>query len=183
MKRLIILVLLALIVPCAAFAQAQAVQPPTPGPDVQRMAFMLGNWQEEIEVRQSPLGPAGKESRTTNCEWFTGSFQMVCRSESHGPRGNSANMSILAWDAGRKTYVGFGIGSNGSVIQNTGQVSGNTWTFITEAPVPVAELGKTARLRWTIVETSPTLQTNRFEVSLDGGAWTLVAEGKSTKMK
>src|SRR5512138_3826283 len=143
MKRLLIVVLLALVAP-RAFAQAQPVQPPKPGPEVQRLAFMLGSWQDEVEIRQSPLGPARKESGTTNCEWFTGSFQMVCRSESHDATGKSASMSITAWDVARKTYVGFGMGSNGFVIQNTGQVSGNTWTFTTEAPAPGVQAGRTA---------------------------------------
>src|SRR5512140_3176347 len=179
MRRLI-LVLLALVVPCVC--HAQPAQPPKPGPEAQRLAFMLGSWQDQSELRESPMGPAGKVTGTTNCEWFTGNFQVVCRSEFDGPTGRGAVMSIVAWDAGRKAYVGFGMNSSGWVGQTTGQVTGNTWTFTAETLLPDARLGKVAKMRWTVVDLSPTRQTNRFEVSLDGGAWTLVAEGASTKV-
>jgi hypothetical protein len=103
LKRvLLVVVLFVLAVPCLAVAQAQTPQPPKPGPAVQRMAFMLGSWQDQNENHQSPLGPAGKETGTSNCEWFTGNFQVVCRADSDGPTGKAAVMSILAWDAGRK---------------------------------------------------------------------------------
>ena len=182
MRRLVILVLLALIVPCS-FAQAQSAQAPKPGPEAQRLAFMLGSWQDQSEIRQSPLGPAGKETGTSTCDWFTGKFQMVCRGEFVGPAGKAANMAILGWDAGRKAYVGFGLNSNGWVGEMTGQVTGNTWTFTTETPLPDAKLGKVAKMRFTIVEVSPTMQTSRMEVSIDGGAWAVASEGKSTKVK
>jgi hypothetical protein len=73
--------------------------------------------------------------------------------------------------------------SNGWVGQMTGQVTGNTWTFTSETLLPDAKLGKVAKMRWTIVDLSPTLQTSRFEVSMDGAAWTVASEGKSTQVK
>ena len=43
--------------------------------------------------------------------------------------------------------------------------------------------GKPTKLRYTEVQVSPTLFTYQAEASIDGGPWTVIAEGKVTKVK
>ena len=96
MKRLLVIILLALAVPCLAFGQPQTAQPPKPGPEVQKLAYTLGTWKTEGEAKAgNPFGPAGKFSGTGTCEWFAGGFHVVCRGESTGPRGKTTDLNIL----------------------------------------------------------------------------------------
>ena len=41
--------------------------------------------------------------------------------------------------------------------------------------------GKLVKSKYTVVLTSPTTQTFKWETSMDGKTWTTAAEGKSTK--
>ena len=43
--------------------------------------------------------------------------------------------------------------------------------------------GKPIKLRYTEVQESPTFYTYQAEVSVDGGPWAVIAEGKVTKVK
>jgi len=65
----------------------------------------------------------------------------------------------------------------GTMGSATGTVSGNTWTWKGSDKMG----GKTVYSRYTVVVTSPTSQTFKWETSDDGKTWTTAAEGKSTK--
>jgi len=177
MKRLLVIVVLLLAVPCLAFGQAQ---PPKPGPEVQKLAYYLGTWKSEGEVKVgSPSHPAGKFSGTESCEWFAGVFHLVCRGEGTGPRGKSTSMGILAYDTEAKVYTYYGISSLGETDSGKMTITGNTWTSTFEGKMA----DKPANFRFSEVQESPTSYTFKFESSVAGGPWTVIEEGKSTKVK
>jgi hypothetical protein len=61
-----------------------------------------------------------------------------------------------------------------------GTISGNTWTWLS----PEQEMGgKKVKGRFVLKETSPTSYTYAYDMSVDGGAWTSIMEGKATKVK
>jgi hypothetical protein len=178
MKKLLIIVFIALAVPCLAFGQAQTAQPPKPGPEVQKLAYFLGTWKGEGEIKAGPLGPAAKLSGTTTCEWFAGGFHVVCRRESTG-EGKRTQLEILAYDAEAKAYTYYGINSFGESHSSKGSLAGNTWTWLRDGKVA----GKPAKFRETEEQVSPTSQTFKIEYSVAGGPWTVVVEGKATKVR
>jgi len=55
MKRLVIVVLLALAVPCLAFGQGQT-PPPKPGPEEQKLAPWIGTWTCNGEIEDGKYG-------------------------------------------------------------------------------------------------------------------------------
>jgi hypothetical protein len=177
MKKL--LVVLALAVPCLAFGQAQTAQPPKPGPEVQKLAYSVGTWKTEGEIKAGSFLPAGKYSVTGTCEWFAGAFHMVCRSEGTGPAGKRTELSILAYDAEAKAYTYYGISSLGESVSSKGSLTGNTWTWLWEGKAA----GKPTKFRYTEVQVSPTAYTFKLDNSVAGGPWTVMEEGKATKVK
>jgi len=176
MKRPLVIVLLALAIPSLAFGQAQ---PPKPGPEVQKLAYFLGTWKGEGEIKASPFGPAGKFSGTESCEWFAGGFHVVCRIESTGPEGRMTELEILAYDAEAKAYTYYSISSRGWSDTSKGSLTGNTWTWVWDDRVA----GKPAKFRETVEQLSPTSDTFKTEYSVASGPWTVFLEGKSTKVK
>jgi len=162
-------------------AVAQERESPTAGPEVKRMATMVGSWKDESQFHKTAFTEAGKEAGTSNCQWFTGETHVVCRAEWTGTAGPGAGLMVVGWHPGMKVYLAQMMQSNGMIQQLKGTVSGNTWTFAGEAPS--AATGKPAKMRLTVVEVSPTLQTSKFEIAPDGGPWTVLVEGKSTKVK
>src|SRR3989449_11201669 len=53
---------------------------PKPGPEHQKLAYFLGRWSETVDMKPGPMGPGGKMTATSTCEWFSGGFYLV-RSE------------------------------------------------------------------------------------------------------
>ena len=171
-KLLVVAVGLAFAVPCLA----QPAQPPKPGPEVQKLAYFVGMWKVEGEAKPSSFGPAGKFSGTQACEWFVGGFQVVCRAEVAGPGGKIAELAILAYDAEAKAYAYYGITNAGTISTSKGTVAGNTWTWLSDWKA----VGK---LRFTEVQESPTARAIKVEHSVAGGPWTVIEEGKASKVK
>lgn len=167
MNKLLSIILLPLVT-SLAFAQAQTDQPPKPGPEIQKLAYYVGTWKGEGELKASPFGPGGKLSSSQTCEWFAGEFQVLCRGEENGPSGKRAFLNILAYDAdGESEYT------------KGGSFAGNKLTFVWDGDAG----GKPAKFRYTEEQVSPTLYSYKAEVSLGSEPWTVIGEGKITKVK
>jgi hypothetical protein len=163
-----------------ALAPAARAQEPGPGPEIQKLAYYLGTWKGEGEAKAGPFGPAGKLSSTATCEWFAGGFQLVCRGEETGPTGPRTYLNIRAYDETAKAYTEYGISSLGESEYDTGgTIVGNRRTFLLTHDMG----GKPLQLKYTEVQESPTLFTYRAEASVDGGPWTVIAEGRVTKVE
>jgi hypothetical protein len=195
MNRLIIVCICSLPLSISSFAQAPTAlpvattpgQPATaqqskPGLEVQRLAYYLGSWRGEGETKGDPFGPSGKLSSTMTCDWFAGGFHLVCRGEERGPTGKRTFLNILAYDEKAKAYTEYGISSLGESEYSTGgSIVGNKRTFVKDLDSDVE--GKPTKLRYTEVQVSPTFYIYQAEASKDGGPWTVIAEGKVTKVR
>jgi len=183
MNGLIIVCICYLALSISSFAQAPTASPiATTPPEVQRLAYYLGAWKGEGETKGGPFGPAGKLSSTMTCDGFAGGFHVVCRGEERGPTGKREFLNILAYDEKAKAYTEYGISSLGESEYSTGgSIVGNKRTFVKDLGSDVK--GKITKLRYTEVQVSPTIYTYQAEVSKDGGPWTVIAEGKVTKIR
>ena len=160
----------------AGIALAQG-GPPKPGPEVQKLKVFEGKWTGESEMKPSPFGPGGKMTSADECTWADGGFQLVCKGTSTGPMGKMSGTSVMGWNGEDKAYKYMGYDSTGMMAAAKGQVSGKTWTWTGEDKMG----GKLMHSRYTIVETSPTSYTFKWEMSEDGKTWNTIMEGKSTK--
>lgn len=165
---------------CLAAGAALATQQteaPKPGPEVKKLDGFAGKWKGESDFKPGPWGPGGKMTNEDDCTWFEGGFQLVCRGNGSGAMGKMKGEAILGWNAEDRVYKYMGFDSTGMMGSATGLVSGNTWTWNGQEKMG----GKMIMSRYTIVLTSPTTQTFKWEMSEDGKTWTTAAEGKSTK--
>lgn len=160
-----------------ACAVALAQQPPSPGPEVKQLEPFAGKWKGEAEMKPGPWGPGGKVASESECSWFDGGFQLVCRESSSGSMGKMKGEGILGWSPEEKTYKYMGFDSMGMMTTATGSVSGNKWSWKSTDRMG----GKTIHSRYTVTLDSPKSQTFKYETSEDGKTWTVAAEGKSTK--
>ena len=158
-------------------AVAQAPAAPKPGPEHKPLGYFVGKWTSESELKPGPFGPGGKMTSQDTCEWFAGGFQVVCRGQGSGAMGPMTSLGIIAYSAPDKTYTYYGIDSMGTGELSTGNRHGNTWTFTSTSSMG----GETFKSRYTMVETSPTAYTFKWETSPDGAKWSTMMEGKTTK--
>jgi Protein of unknown function (DUF1579) len=156
---------------------AQPQGAPKPGAEHKPLEYFVGKWKSEGEMKPGPLGAGGKMTGSDTCEWFTASFHVVCRGEGSGPMGKMSSMGVMTYSAPEKAYTYYGIDSFGSSELATGNKKGSTWVFTSTSHME----GKSFQSRFTIVETSPTAYTFKWEYSLDKKTWAVMMEGKATK--
>jgi hypothetical protein len=182
MKKQTILALVAVLA-CTLVGTALAQGPegpPKPGPEHQKLAYYVGKWVSTGETKASAYGPASKYTFTQNCEWFNGSFAVVCRSE--GKIGDAAftSLSVTGYEMGEKAYIYFETTSYGENVISHGTVSGDTWTWNGEGK---GMDGKPMRARFTLKQVSQDSATYKFEAGSGSEPLALVMEGKQTRQK
>lgn len=166
------------LVTAATVAQAQMPER-KPGAEEARIAYYAGQWTFEGETMDSPMGPGGKIKGTETCEWFTGGFQLVCRTDVTGPRGAAKGQAVMAYDPSAATYTYYGISSMGDNFFVRGTVSGKVWSW----NMDMTAGDQAMQMRVTVTEQTPTAYQYKMEMSVDGGPWTTVEHGTSTKHK
>lgn len=181
MKRPLNLLIALVIVSTAGLqvAVAQAPQAPKPGPEHQRLAYFVGKWNAEGEVKPGPMGPGGKFTSSDTCEWFEGRYSVVCHSEGNMPMGKSKSIGILSYSPEEKVYTYYGIDNSSMTMASVpkGTLRGDTWTYTDEGTMG----GKKYKSRVTIKEVSPTEYTFRMEMQGPDGKWAPMMESKNTK--
>jgi hypothetical protein len=160
-------------------AMAQAPTAPKPGPDHERLGLFVGHWTSEGDMKPSPMGPGGKMTGSDRCEWFEGKFAVVCHNEGKGPMGPVKGLGILSYSPEEKVFTYYGTDSSGMTMATVakGTVQGDTWTYTDESKMG----GKTINGRYIIKVLSPTSYNFKWEMQGEGGQWTTMMEGKSTK--
>jgi len=174
MKKLpVIVVVLAFAVPCLA----QTAQPPKPGPEVQKLGYLVGTWKIET----------GKSSGTLTCEWVNNVF-VVCHEKtenisvgSYEKTSGSENVSVFSYDTEAKVYKIDRYFNDGPPQQAQGSVRDKTLTF--DFDVPGGD--RAVKTRLTIVEESPTSATltSTSGTKADAGAKTSLETVKATKVQ
>jgi len=166
--------------PTAARTEVTAPDPAAasgPTPEVQRLSYFVGEWTSESDIHPGPMGGGGKATGSSTCRWLEGNFFVSCHDESSTPMGKMSGLGVLGYDKAKKIYTWSGFNNMGQAQVATGTLSGHTWTFAGQDDIG----GKTMKTRYTLVETSPTAYTFKFEASTDGATWTPVIDGKVTK--
>jgi hypothetical protein len=174
----------ACIVISAAGAQLVAAQAPpaaTPGPEQKRLAYFVGKWTADGDVKPGPMGPGGKVTSTDECQWFAGGFSVVCNSTGTTPGGPSKSIGILGYSPEEKVYTYYGVDNTNMTMGSVpkGTVQGDTWVYNDEGMMG----GKKVKTRVTIKELSATAYTFTMEVQGPDGKWAQMMESKSTKAK
>ncbi len=174
MKPIVVGTLSLLIVCTTSWAQ----EPPKPAPEHKRLAYFAGTWTFTGEAKASPMGPAGAVTFKEVCELMDGGFGLVCRSDGKGPMGPSKAHAIMSYDVEKKTYTYTAAESNMPVFTALGQVAGDTWTWTTESTMG----GQAMKTRVTVKEGGPKTYDFLMEMSMAGGAFAPMVQGKATRI-
>jgi hypothetical protein len=115
-----------------ARAQSQETLP-KPGPEVKKLAVMVGRFTNEGEVKAGAFGPnspAIKVSGTDECKWTAGGFGLVCTEIVDIGGTKEIETDVVFYDPITKKYEYHGIRNTGETNNQTGTVSGDTWTWL-----------------------------------------------------
>ena len=161
-------------------AAAQA-PPAKPGPEHARLAYFVGKWKGEGEVKAGPMGPGGKISTTDDCTWFEGKFSVICRTEGTSPAGPTRSIGILGYSTEEKVYTYYGVDNTSMTMASVpkGTLQGDTWTYTDEGTMG----GQKVKSRVTIKELTPKRYSFRMEFQGPDGKWVPAMESTSTKVE
>jgi hypothetical protein len=115
---------------------ARAQSQTTPGPEVKKLAVMVGKFRVEDEVKAGTMGPnspAMKFSGTEDCRWTAGGFGVICEAVLYRPGRKYLETSFAYYDPTSKTYQYHAVDSSGGTENKTGTVSGDVWTWLGES--------------------------------------------------
>ena len=178
MKRTSEAVLLFCVILMTTAAMHAQMGPPTPAPELKKLAFMAGDWNAEGTMNPGPGMPGGKWTMTTHADWMEGNFFLVENSNMDlGAMGKGKEVAYLGYDPEKKVYTYHAFNSMGEAEDSTGNVDGDTWTWTSDEHMG----GMTMKGRFTMKVLSSTSYTMKFELSQDGTNWMTGMEGKATK--
>lgn len=160
------------------FAQ-DAGGPPKPGPEHAKLAFFVGKWTSEGELKPSPYGPGGKFTFTEDCDWLSGNFALLCHSEGQMVGMTVKGLSVMSYDSGERNYVYFESNNMGENTFSRGTVDGDTWTWTSENQMN----GKTIHSRFTLKRLTDDSASYKYEMGTGSDPLSVVMEGKQTRQK
>ena len=174
-------VALAMLLGSTGIVAAQAPPaPPKPGPEHQRLAPFVGNWNFAGDMKPGPMGPGGKITGTDRVQWMPGNFFIERRYEGTGPMGKISGLEILGYDSMKKAYAFTIVDSLGSMASGTMTASGNTWTTNASGSMGGHPMHERCTLTFNADSTSLKIAC---EASGDGKKWAPMMEGNATKVK
>ena len=176
MNRKFVLIVIFILVSASAFAQMNTA----PGPEVKKLDYFAGTWTTEATIAQGPWGMGGKFTSTDTNSWMPGNFFLESHSAFKMPPelgGDGKAVGYMGYDTDQNTYTFDQFNSSGRHDSSKGTLSGDTWTWNSSANYG----GQEIQQRMTVKILSPTSQSFKFEVSLDGKQWMPFMEGKATK--
>jgi hypothetical protein len=166
---------------CTTIVFAQAPNaPPTPGPEVKKMAALIGNWTTTMDMKPMFGMPGGKGTATRSCVWTAGGFGISCKENTDmGAMGKETSVALMAYDSDAKNYVYSEVNSSGEVLVAHGVVNGDTWVFDADSPMQ----GKMMHGRFTVKYTSKDACEMKYEVGPDANSMQTMMEGKQMRVK
>jgi hypothetical protein len=95
------------------------MQAPQPGPEMQRLSFLIGSWDMQGEYQKTAMtGDGGKIGGWFKAQPGPGGFSVIADFEEAGPLGKEIGHEILSWDPKKAAYTTVVVGNSfpGAVI-------------------------------------------------------------------
>src|SRR5262245_48896621 len=81
---------------------------PEPGPEMDRLAFLVGTWHAADKYEKTAFNPNGGEgSGSYQTIVGPGGFSVLTDYQYEAPHGRSSGHQVLAWDPKLGSYVGY----------------------------------------------------------------------------
>jgi len=100
-------------------ASPPAIEAPQPGPEMQRLNFLLGDWTMDGEYLKSPMtGNGAKQTGWYKAHLGPGGFSVIADFEADSTLDNEIGHELLTWDPKKDAYttVTVGNGFPGAII-------------------------------------------------------------------
>src|SRR5579864_4518854 len=87
-------------------AARQTMEAPKPGPEMQKLNFLIGTWDMQAEYLKTPMtGDGGKATGWYRAQLGPGGFSIIADFEEDGPLGKEIGHEIFSWDPKKNAYA------------------------------------------------------------------------------
>ena len=88
------------------------MQAPQPGPEMQRLHFLIGTWDWNAEyVKSEAMPEGGKETGWYKAQLGPGGFSLIADFDADGPMGKETGHEVLTWDPKKNAYTTMIVGN------------------------------------------------------------------------
>jgi hypothetical protein len=112
----------------ASFSRSPAQEKqamPRPGPEMDRLKFLLGAWDYKGEYAKSPMLPdGGKVTGWYKARLGPGGFSIIADFEGDGPLGAEIGHQMLTWDSAENAYKVYTVGNFPGAVIGTARWDG-----------------------------------------------------------
>ncbi len=147
--------------------------------ELRKLGDVVGRWQIDGTVKPDPKNPAGPVALSLDCQWFTGGRQVVCSYTGMTAGQPYQEADVYSYNDKTKTYSIYSVSNPGGVMAGKLTIQPGTWVHVWETPVD----GKPAKMRLTLTNVTPEGGNWMNDMSIAGGPWTGLGEGKYMKAK
>lgn len=83
----------------------QGMEAPKPGPEMQKLNFLIGTWEMQAEYLKTAMtGDGGKATGWYKAQLGPGGFSVIADFEEDGPLGKEIGHEIFSWDPKKNAY-------------------------------------------------------------------------------
>jgi ketosteroid isomerase-like protein len=162
-----------IIVPTAAVATDASGE-------LKKLADIVGRWKFDGTWKSDPKAATGPVDLEFTCTWFAGGHQVVYRLGGTIAGIAHEELGVYTYDPAAKAYAEYNISSvGGGSAPGVVTIQPGTWLHVYDVRVG----GKPAKAHFTLSNMSPAGGDWKYVVSVGGGPWTVLGEGKYVKAK
>lgn len=159
--------------------EAQAMEIPKPGPEMERLKFLIGTWEVKAEYVKSAMVPGGgRDDGWYKAQLGPGGFSIIADFEEDGPMGKEIGHEVLSWDPKQNAYTSVTVGNSfpGAVIGSSHWEGDN---FVTLIPFDAGGVTMHLRSVYSNIREKST-HIEEFSESQDG-SYKLIYTADATK--
>lgn len=91
---------------------AQETKMPQPGPEMEKLKFLIGAWETKGGYEKSPMIPeGGAQTGWYKAQLGPGGFSVIADFKAEGPLGKEIGHEILTWDPKQNAYTTITVGN------------------------------------------------------------------------
>jgi hypothetical protein len=91
---------------------AQERKAPKPGPEMERIKFLIGRWNTDSEYEKTPMIPeGGKSTGWYEARLGPGGFSIIADFQESGPLGPEIGHEVISWDPKQDAYTVVTVGN------------------------------------------------------------------------
>ena len=114
----------------ASFNTSYSHAPTSPPPELERFAWMIGDWDTAATYRFAPEAPTSNMRSTQTVRWALNKQFLVSEQEGLMPNGWHAKLIITAWNEKVRSYKMIDVDLTGAVTELSMTVDGDTRTIV-----------------------------------------------------